>query len=257
MSVEYGPKGVVGVLTPQANTTVEPEYAILTPPGYAFLNARLLSPQKTIEDRLVDYFATVQNYTNQFANAPIGALAVATTGMSYLVGKEAEDKKLGDMSAKLGIPVMTAATSVCMALDALGAKRIGLISPYDGNLDAASTPYWESRGYTVAAKTKASQAAAGENFHPIYSLPSGAAQQALDAIADDSLDAIVMLGTGMPTLGPIARTPFLGRTPVLSCMFALIWANMVALDGRKPSGDDLLKWLNGIWWRERMNAPAI
>lgn len=256
MSVEYGPKGVVGVLTPQANTTVEPEYAILTPPGYAVLNARLLSPHKTIEERLVDYFANVQTYTNQFANAPIGVLAVATTGMSYLVGKEAEDRKLGEMSAKLGIPVQTAATAVCMALDALGAKRIGLISPYDGNLDAASTPYWETRGYTVAAKTKASQST-GENFHPIYSLPSGAAQQALEAIADQNLDAIVMLGTGMPTLGPIARTPFLGRTPVLSCMFALIWANTVALGGGQPSGDDLLKWLNGKWWRERMTAPAI
>ena len=49
VSVEYAPKGLVGVLTPQANTTVEPEYAILTPPGYAFINARMTSPHKTIE----------------------------------------------------------------------------------------------------------------------------------------------------------------------------------------------------------------
>jgi len=259
MSVEYAPRGIVGVLTPQANTTVEPEYAILTPPGYAFLNARLLSPHQTIEERLVDYFANVEGYAREFANAPIGALCVATTGMSYLVGKEAEDKKLADMSAALGIPVMTAATSVCMALDALKAKRIALISPYEGNLDAAAAPYWESRGYKVVEKVSAAQP--GDNFHPIYSLPSGAAQGALDKITDPSLDAVVMLGTGMPTFGPIARKPFLGagpgKTPVFSCMFALIWANIVALDKREPTAEDFHKWLNGRWWRDRMAQKPI
>ena len=255
MSVEYAPRGIVGVLTPQANTTVEPEYAILTPPGYAFLNARLLSPHKTIDERLVDYFANVQNYSRQFANAPIGALCVATTGMSYLVGKDAEDRKLSEMSSALGMPVMTAATSVCMALDALKAKRIALISPYEGNLDAAATPYWESRGYRVTEQISAAKP--GDNFHPIYSLPSAAAQEALDRIGDPSLDAIVMLGTGMPTLGPIARSPYLGKTPVLSCMFALIWANIAALDGRKPAAEDLHKWLTGRWWRDRMEQQPI
>jgi maleate isomerase len=43
MPVEYAPKGLIGVFTPQANTTVEPEMAILTPPGHAFINARMTS----------------------------------------------------------------------------------------------------------------------------------------------------------------------------------------------------------------------
>ena len=29
MKVEYAPKGLIGLLTPQANTTVEPEFSIL------------------------------------------------------------------------------------------------------------------------------------------------------------------------------------------------------------------------------------
>ena len=55
MTVEYASKGLVGVLTPQANTTVEPEYAILMPRDTAWINARMLSRHKTIEERLVDY----------------------------------------------------------------------------------------------------------------------------------------------------------------------------------------------------------
>ena len=254
MSVEYAPKGLVGVLTPQANTTVEPEYAILTPPGYAFINARMTSPHKTIEERLLDYFANLNLFARQFANAPIGVLAFACTGTSYLAGKAEEDRALGDLSRALNIPVISAATAVVMALNALGAKCIGLVSPYTGELDRACTPYWESRGFTVAAKTSAARA--GENFHPIYSLPSGAAREAIDEIKDNTLDAIVMLGTGMPTLLPIAQTPYHGRAPVLSCMFCLIWAGVTLLDGKEPNGESLKHWLAGEWWKSRALALA-
>ena len=250
MSVEYAPRGLVGVLTPQANTTVEPEYAILTPRGHAFLNARMLSPKKTIEERLVDYFGSVDTFARQFANAPIGALAFACTGTSYLAGREEEDRVLGRLSVELGIPVVSAATAVVMALRALGARRIGLVSPYEGNLDAACGPYWESRGFVVAAKTSAARP--GENFHPIYSLSSEAAAQALSEINEPRLDAIVMLGTGMPTLAAISRSPFHGGAPVLSCMFCLIWAGVVLLERAEPTRAGLEDWLTGDWWRGRL-----
>ena len=58
MTVEYASRALVGVLTPQANTTVEPEYAILSPRDCAWINARMLSPHKTIEERLVDYWGS-------------------------------------------------------------------------------------------------------------------------------------------------------------------------------------------------------
>jgi maleate cis-trans isomerase len=43
MTVEYAPHGLIGVLTPQANTTVEPEFWIMLPPGIALINARMMS----------------------------------------------------------------------------------------------------------------------------------------------------------------------------------------------------------------------
>jgi hypothetical protein len=93
-------------------------------------------------------------------------------------------------------------------------------------------------------------------FHPIYSLPSGSAQLALDEMPDDEMDAIVMLGTGMPTLAPIARTPYKGRTPVLSCMFCVVWLSMVAGAGEEPTKERLHEWLKGAWWRQRMGIDT-
>ncbi|RAI35900.1 maleate cis-trans isomerase family protein [Rhodoplanes serenus] len=262
MRVEYAPKGLIGVLTPQANTTVEPEYAILTPPGYAWINARLVSSCATIEERLTDYYTNARRYAPQFANAPIDCVSFACTGTSYLSGKDEEERALADLGRLLNVPAMSAATAVCQALGALGAKRIGLVSPYpEGEaLDSACAPYWTSCGFEIGAKisaktsAKTSASRAGASFHPIYSLPGEAAAQALAAVGTAKVDAIVMLGTGMPTLAAIARSPYHDGIPVFSCMFALVWANIVAIDRREPTADDFHAWLRGRWWRDRMGV---
>jgi maleate isomerase len=252
MPVEYAPRGLIGVLTPQANTTVEPEMAYLMPPGYAWINARLMSGKPTIEGRLVDYFATLSGQLRQFANAPIGCAVVATSGMSYLAGIEAEDRILADVSAKAGIPVFTSAIASVHALTALGAKRIGLVSPYPESLNVASRAYWTERGFTVAAQAGAF-VEKGE-FHPIYTLLGGQALAALDELTDMDLDAVLMLGTGMPTLEPIRQRPRIGRAPVLSCMLATGWRCVAALDKAELTRDSVLGWIDRPHWAERLVA---
>ena len=51
MTLAYAPRGLIGVLTPQANTTVEPEFWIMLPPGVAAINARMVSPKEALEAR--------------------------------------------------------------------------------------------------------------------------------------------------------------------------------------------------------------
>ena len=253
MSVAYAPKGLLGVLTPQANTTVEPEFAILMPKGMAIVNARLTSPKPTIEERLVDYFATMETALGQFANAPIGAISIACTGASYLAGIAAEEAMIARAEKRLQVPVFTSATSVVDALTVLGARRIGFVSPYPDALNRASEAYWTARGFTVAAKSGAYRETGA--FHPIYSLPSGAALAGLDALPRD-LDAVVMLGTGMPTLEPIRQRPMHGSAPVLSCMLASAWRGAVALEGRSPDRDGLMAVVRAETWggKERLGT---
>ncbi|KAA2235213.1 maleate cis-trans isomerase family protein [Salinarimonas soli] len=249
MALEYAPRGLVGVLTPQANTTVEPEFGILWPAGIAMINARLTSARGTIEERLVDYYDRLDDAVAQFANAPIAAVAIACTGASYLVGAQREDEIVARLEERLGVAVITSAKAVVDALRVSGARRVGFVSPYPAGLTEASVGYWRERG--IEAAEVASAAPDEGAFHPIYSMRASGAREALDALGGRNLDAVVMLGTGMPTLRPILERPRLGRAPVMSCMLCLAWRTVLQVEGRSPTQESLLAWIEASDWRPR------
>jgi maleate isomerase len=252
MSLEYAPRGLIGMLTPQANTTVEPEFNLLWPPGIAMINARLVSDKGTMSERLVDYFSNYGAALRQFANAPVGAVTAACTGASYLAGRQREATLVEDLTAQIGQPFITAALAVVEALAVLKAHRLGLVSPYPDDLNQASIAYWQSHGFEVVdvARVFDSESA----FHPIYSLGESNAAQALHALEHKPLDAIVMLGTGMPTLASIAGAIGWGGAPVMSCNLCLAWRAVEALDRREPRRSTLESWLSGEGWVNRLTA---
>jgi len=252
MAVEYARRGLVGVLTPQANTTVEPECAILWPPGIAMLNARLTSDKPTIIARLLDYLRDLPGAARQFANAPIAALAFACTGASYFAGAAEEDALVARMQDALGIPVITAATAVRDAFHAVGAVRIGLVSPYPDDLTDAATRYWAERGFTVAAISRGAMSDGA--FHPIYAMSAAGAAAALAALPEAGYGAVALLGTGMPTLKPILDRPFHHGAPVTSCMHALVWRCTRAVDGLPADRESFLDFVRGDEWRGRYAA---
>jgi maleate isomerase len=249
MTVEYAPRGLIGVLTPQANTTVEPEFAILCPAGFAMLNARMVSSRATVEERLIDYYESLDSSLTQYANAPLTAITSACTGASYLIGAQREDEIFGRLSAARGIPVTNSAYAVVAAFKALGASRIGLVSPYPAKLTEASVRYWQSRGLVV--DHVAAVASDASQFHPIYSIRASGASEALAAMQGRNVDAIVMLGTGMPTLGPILQTPRVGQAPVFSCLLATVWDAIQRSEGAPHTAESLLSFIEGRDWRHR------
>jgi len=252
MSLEYAPRGLIGMLTPQANTTVEPEFNLLWPEGFAMINARLMSDGKSLSARLIDYFDQYDASLRQFANAPIGVAAAACTGASYLAGRVKEAALVADIEARHGYPFVTAALAVVDALHALDARRIGLVSPYPDDLNAASIAYWRTHGFEVGdvARTLNDDS----TFHPIYSLSGSSAGRALQELEQKPLDAIVMLGTGMPTLRPIAASIGWRGAPVMSCNLCLAWRAVTVLDKTAPSADTLAPWLKGEPWVARLSV---
>jgi maleate isomerase len=255
MTVEYAPHGLIGVLTPQANTTVEPEFWVMLPPGVAMINARMMSDKDTLEGRLLDYFEQLGAAVRQFHNAPVGAIALGTTGASYVAGIPRERDAVAALTKQTGVPFITAGLAVVLALNTLKARRIGIVSPYPEALTKTCIPYWEEHGFNVDGVVQIANRP--DQFHPIYSIAAANAEQGLDELADMSLDAIVMLGTGMPTLEPILDRPEVGGAPVMSCMLCLGWASIDAVRGRQPDADALNAFIRAEGWGERLRKRGV
>ena len=252
MGVEYGQKGLWGVLTPQANTTVEPELWALLPEGQSLINARLVSKQDTIEERLVDYTTRFAETADRFANAPVTCIVAACTGASYLIGAEREMEIVTEMQERFGVPFVTSALAAVAALRAMDATRIALLSPYPETLNQPCVPYWEGFGLEVVAKTGPTLEETA--FHPIYAMPGSGVFAAYQRLSETDADAVLMLGTGMATLGPILKGLEHGLKPAVSCNLALAWAAAQARSWDALDGATFEDWQKAVHWRKRCSA---
>ena len=139
--------------------------------------------------------------THLYRHSPLVAPA------SYLAGREREKETIASIASSFGVPVVTAASAVVDALNSMGAKNIALSSPYPEALTQSSIGYWKSHGLKVTDIATAQPDPT--QFHPIYSMSALSAAGTLDELervgAHSRADAILMLGTGMPTLGPLLQ----------------------------------------------------
>jgi maleate isomerase len=210
----YGP--VRGVMVPQANTTVEPEMRVLVPG--TLLAARLRSRSPDSRTRLIEYLDRIEEFLLDFDTAPLLAAGFACTASSYFIGAAREDELFDRLSQARRCPVLPAAGSLRKALTALGAKRIGLVSPYPDWLHAAADGYWRDAGFLPIRST--SLVPQMGDTRAIYGLDAPDVETFAGMARE--VDALVISGTGMPSLPTIAAGDALG-VPVLSSNLALAW----------------------------------
>jgi maleate isomerase len=132
-----------GVLIPSTNTTVEIEYSRLLPASLQAHVGRLLTsgtgPFASPKDEDVDYQARL------LGTAKVEAISLAQTSAS-LFADDYDANVTRRMSAAAGVPAITSAAAVGEAVQALGARRIALVSPY-------SQPVIERAKHTTRAST--------------------------------------------------------------------------------------------------------
>ncbi len=228
--VEYGAQGILGLLVPQANTTAEPEVQILLAPDLALLTGRLTSPEPEMRERLEDFLTNIDQFIASFSNAPLVGLGFLITGSTYHFEHSDEDRYFEQLGQRYGYPIVSAGQSIRRAFTALGAKRIGLVSPYPQWLTERSAAYWARTGVEIVG-IESPQAVGG--FHNIYTLRNDAVLAAAERLLPLKPDLILLAGAGMPTLAPIMALADRGIVAV-SSNFCMAWQLM-----QMPSGDFL------------------
>ena len=217
--LDFARSGRLGIGTPQANPTVEAEIRRLLPFEVDSVTLRLTSDSPDSVTRLKSYLINLPQHAKQFAGMKIDAFLFACTATSYLLAPEIQQKAIADAEAVLGAPVITAPDALVSELKALRAERIALVSPYPSAIMLAAVKWWTLQGFEVVQQ-------GGVDIHStdtvqIYQLQSADAWRSLSSIDIGKADAVVLSGTGMPSLPIIRKASQHFGVPVISSNLSL------------------------------------
>ena len=217
----YGPDGLIGCATPQANGTVEPELRRLLPSTVNLQMTRSFA-RGDARARLRGYFEGIESTIETFGGMPLQAFGFACTGSSYLIEAEQEARQLKTLQNKFGFPIRLASHALNRALSLLGARRLLIGSPYPDWLHQACIAYWGKAGYCIEGETTARPQM--QDTREIYSVdPLQVAASLEKTFVNINADALMITGTGLPTLPIRQRLQKTLKMPVLSANLCLAW----------------------------------
>jgi maleate isomerase len=138
----------IGLIIPSSNRMVEQEMTRHVPSGVQMHIARLrmTGGYHVPLDQLLPF---VEDATGTLVDAKCDAIAFHCTANSTSEGLDGEQRLLTAV-ARAGAPrATTTATAIKHAFDALGARRIVLITPYSAHTTEEETEFLQSAGYDV------------------------------------------------------------------------------------------------------------
>jgi maleate isomerase len=142
----------VGLIIPSSNRMVEEEMVRSFPDGVQahVTRLRMTGPYRK---PLPELLPRVRDAAGALADARCEVVAFHCTANSTEGGLEGEEQILSALREATGDgKVTTTATAIRNALDALGARRIVLITPYTREATEHETEYLRAAGYEVVAQ---------------------------------------------------------------------------------------------------------
>jgi maleate cis-trans isomerase len=209
-----------GVLIPSTNTTGETEYTRLLPPQWQPHYARVKSasidgsPFSPPLDADVDYQAKL------LGTARVELVFLLQTSASLFKEGYCEDvsRRIGEAA---GAPAFTSAMAIGEALNALGVRRVALVSPYSVPVNASAKRYYEGRyGLDIVAI----EGFAATDSYAIGNLGPEMARDAFARIDRPEIEAFVVPGGNFPTMASIPAWEAEFKKPVVTTNQAALWA---------------------------------
>ena len=220
----------VGSLVPSVNSSVEPEFAAMGMPGITHLSARIAVPnqhfhsdadaQAIVEATQEDLLPALGRLMSCNPDRVIMAMAVPC----FWGGRAGNDAMQSKLDAVAGVPVLLPPDAAAKALRTLGAKRIGIISPYMPLADRHVEQWFGESGFDVAA-IRGLRAPVEDQ---IVNITPDELEQGFRRVDAQDVEALVHVGTSIAMARVVGRFEATFGKPVVSVNVACWWATLRA-----------------------------
>jgi len=203
----------VGLMVPINNTTMEGELLSWLPEGSTCRTLRIPRGKGLLtEETLPAYVESAVELAQQFNETPLDVIAYGCTAAGFILGPAGDADIAQRLAKATGLPVVTTARSMMLALQALGAQKISLLTPYHDDVNVRLRAFLQSGDITVG------------HFDSFYAADVVALGQITEQQVDtraqplclDDVDAMFIACSQLPTLNVVNPLAASWGKPVLS-----------------------------------------
>ena len=219
----------IGILTPSSNTVLEPvTSAILAEVegATAHFSRFTVTHIALSEDSLAQFDpAPMLQAARLLADAKVGVIGWSGTSASWL-GFQRDTALCETIEAETGIPACTSVLALNALIDRHKGHRIGLVTPYTADVNAAIAANYAASGYRVVADARADIT---DNFAFATVSPEQVSYM-VRQVAKAEPDAVVIMCTNMQGASIAAGLEDELGIPVYDSTAAVVLAALCRLD---------------------------
>ena len=225
MSDSLGWRQKFAVLIPSTNTSVQPEFDDMRPPGVTNHISRIRIPNiplHTDEDfeRLIALIAATQDEAVDSAmSCEPDRLVLGISAETFWDGLSASRKLKAQLHERTGLPVSMGSEACDAAFQALGMKKIAVVTPYQPVGDRNVVRFFEEAGFEVR-RIKGLRC---ESPVKIAHVSEAQLRDALGELDGDDIDGLVQVGTNLAMARLAGQAETWLRKPVVAINTAIYW----------------------------------
>ena len=216
-----------GMLTPSSNTVLEPVTArmIADAPGVTAHFSRFRVTEIGLSAAALGQFdaGPILDAAELLSHAKTDVIAWNGTSASWL-GFDRDEALCAAIEARTGVTARTSVLAFREIFRRTGAARIGLVTPYTGDVQARIAENWGASGFSVVAER---HAGLSENF-AFAEVPGDAIAGMIRAVIAEGAEAVAIVCTNMDAAGLVAALEAETGVPVYDSVATTLWACMGA-----------------------------
>jgi maleate isomerase len=213
-------RAAIGVIVLATDQTLEHEFRrLLDVPGVAFYESRILNDAAITPETLAAMEALLTEATDLILpGLPLDVVAFGCTSASMVIGEEQVFARI--RAARPDVACTTPITAAFAAFEALGARRIALLTPYRDDVNRFIRDYIEARGFRVPVMGSFNE----EDDRKAARIDLASIRDAaVDLGRAGAVDAVFVSCTSLRLIDAVGEIEAALQKPVTSSNHALAW----------------------------------